>query len=246
MMSSEQAAYEWNGRRKLWHLVGCLLMVSIYYAWKDIRRPVSGLDVLVAFAWVETAIAFTIDLLRCYSPRMNRVVAGLPFYGGLMRAIEKNHFNASTYYLVAASILITVHRIGWCREATLVMSLMVLGVADPAAAWTRYQLAKRGFGQERILGLLAFFVSSFLVLWGISWQIECPLHWEHIVAIGLIVALVESYTKYWVQAVHPVTRRVQRVIFHKATVWLFRLYPDDNLLIPLTTAFLIGAFSLIV
>jgi len=221
-------------------------MIVVYYSWKDLPlpRPVSGLDVMVFFAWAETAIAFTVDLMRFYSPRMNRVVAGLPFYGGLMRQVERSHFNASTYYLAAASILITAHRFGWCREATLVMSLAVLGVADPAAAWTRYHLAKRGIGNERVLGLLAFFASSFLVLWGISWHIESPLHWEHIAGIGLIVALVESYTKYWVQMVHPVTRRLQRAVFHKATVWLFRLYPDDNLMIPLTTALLIGVFSL--
>ncbi|HNR30848.1 MAG TPA: hypothetical protein PKI11_08150 [Candidatus Hydrogenedentes bacterium] len=244
-MSPEHTAYEWNGLRKLWHLFGCLLMVGIFYLWKDIRRPISGLDFLVIFGWAETAVAFSIDLMRFYSPRVNKVIRGLPFYGNLMRPIEHAHFNAMTYYLLAATILMTAYRVGWCREATLVMAIAVLGVADPAAAWTRYQMAKRGWGREQAVGLLAFFVSSVLVMWAISRRLQCPLHWDHILGIGFIVALVESYTKYWVHHLHPVTRRVQRKIFHRATVWLFRLYPDDNLLIPLTVAVMIGIVSLV-
>lgn len=239
-MESEHENYEWNALRKLWHLCGCLLMIAAFYLWKDLYRPVNGLNFLVGFGWTLTAVAFSIDLMRFYSPRLNRAVANLPFYGGMMRTVEHNHFNATTYYLFAASILVTACRLGWCKEATLVMSLAVLGVADPAAAWTRYQLAKRGLGNERALGLLVFCVSSFLVLWVVSELLECHLHVEYILAIGFIVAVVESYTKYWVHLLHPVTRRFQKMVFHRATVWLFRFYPDDNLLIPLLVALLIG------
>lgn len=239
-MDAGNALYEWNALRKLWHLCGCLLMIAVFYLWKDFHRPVNGLDVLVGFGWAMTAVAFSIDLMRFYSPRLNRAVASLPVYGNMMRSVEHNHFNATTYYLFAASILVTACRFGWCQEATLIMSLAVLGVADPAAAWVRYQLAKRGLGNERAFGLLAFFLASFLVLWFVSERLECHLHLEYILAIGLIVALVESYTKYWVHVLHPVTRRFQKLVFHRATVWLFRLYPDDNLLIPLLVALLIG------
>lgn len=232
--------YEWNSRRKLWHLIGCLLMVVAFYLWKDIHRPVLGLNVLVVFGWALASVSFGIDLMRFYSPRANKTVANLPFYGSLMRRIEHDHFNAMTYYLIAASILVTACRFGWCRDTTMIMALSVLGVADPAAAWTRYQLAKRGLGNERAFGLLVFCASSFLVLWAVSELLDCHLHIEYILAIGLIVALVESYTKYWVHLLRPVTRRFQKMVFHRATVWLFRLYPDDNLLIPLLVALLIG------
>jgi dolichol kinase len=60
------------------------------------------------------------------------------------------------------------------------------------------------------------------------------------VCIGAIVALIESYTKYWVMLVRPITRRVQRRIAHQTTIWMFRFYPDDNLLIPLLVALLAG------
>lgn len=244
MSDENNNEYEWNALRKIWHLTGCLLMIAVFYLWKDLYRPVKGYDVLVGLGWSLTAIAFSIDVMRFYSTRLNAAVRRLPFYGNLMRAVEHNHFNATTYYLFAATILITACRFGWCRESTFVMALAVLGVADPAAAWTRYQLARRRIGHEREAGLLAFFLASFLVLWFVSECLACHLHPKYILAIGLIVAVVESYTKYWVHMLQPVTCRVQRVLLHRATLWVLRLYPDDNLLIPLMVALLVGILSL--
>jgi dolichol kinase len=218
-------------------------MVVILYLWKDLKSPVFGPDFLVGLVWIETAIASSIDIIRFYSPRHNEAVKRLPFYGKLMRPIEENHFNATTYYLLAAAILTTAYRFGWCRETTLVLSIAVLGVADPAAAWARFQLNKHWPGQEKALGLLAFLASSFLVMWAISWWLKTNFSPKCLLCIGLIVALVESYTKYWVMFVRPITRRVQNLIAHQTTVWLFQLYPDDNLVIPLTVAILAGILS---
>lgn len=244
-MNQEQTScenYEWNASRKLWHLVGCLLMVVIFHLWKDIHRPVSGIDVLLVFAWVETAFALSIDILRFYSPLRNQNVKNLPFYGKLMRPIEENHFNATTYYLLAASILLTCYRIGWCRDTTFTMAITVLGVADPAAAWVRYQFAKRGIGREREVGLLTFIAASFAVMWAVRWLFDSSLSLECLLCVAIIVALIESYTKYWVNLIHPLTRRLQRLFSHHATLWLLRFYPDDNLLIPLASAVLVGVF----
>jgi len=239
-MTHVEREYEWNAMRKLWHFAGCLLMIAIFYLWKDLNGVIPGADIMVIFAWAETAIALGIDLIRFYSPRSNEAVARLPFYGKLMRRVEKNHFNATTYYLLAAAILATLYRFGLCRESTLVASIMVLGVADPAAAWTRHRLARRGIEYARVYGAFSFVIASFFTLWIVSWALHGPFAPEHLLVIGLVVAIVESYTKYWVLLLHPVTRRVQRLIAHKTTVWLFRFYPDDNLLIPLTVALLMG------
>ncbi len=239
-MSQPATEYEWNAFRKLWHLVGCLLMVALFYLWKDLRSPVSGADALVFFAWLETTLVLSIDVIRFYSPRSNEAIANLPFYGKLMRTVEKDHFNATTYYLLASTILVTAYRFGYCREVTLIASIMVLGVADPAAAWARHKVAQRQIAYARVYGVIAFIASSFLMLWAVSWGLHGRFSAEYLLGIGLVVAIVESYTKYWVLFLRPVTRRVQRLIAHKTTVWLFRFYPDDNLLIPLTVALLMG------
>lgn len=239
-MTSLDTEYEWNALRKVWHLAGCLLMIAIFYSWKDIRGPVPGRDVMVCFAWFETAVALAIDLMRFYSPRSNDIVGSLPFYGKLMRNVEKNHFNASTYYLLAAAILVTAYRFGYCRETTLIAALMVLGVADPAAAWTRYQAAKHGLGHEDACGAAAFLAASLVAMALVNMRLGGHFAMRHILCVAAIVAIVESYTKYWVLMLHPLTQRVQRHIRYKATTWLFRLYPDDNLLIPLTVALLLG------
>jgi len=238
--------YEWNANRKLWHLVGCVAMVATFYLWKDLNGTVLNAYVLLGFVWAEVGAAAAIDIMRFYSPRQNEIVKGLPFYGKLMRPIEENHFNATTYYLLAAAILTTSYQLGWCRESTLVISLVVLGVADPAAAWTRYQLQKHRLGHERKLGLLAFLISSALVIWAINEWLDARLSLKCILCIALIVAVIESYTKYWVVLVRPMTRRIQRHIIHHATEWLLWVYPDDNLVIPVAVAILTGLLPQIV
>jgi len=237
--------FEWNAKRKFWHLAGCLLMLVIFYLWKDLNGPVLNPALLLCFVWSLVGILVSIDIMRFYSPRQNEIIKGLPFYGRLMRPIEENHFNATTYYILAAAILTTAYEFGLCRESTLVLSLSVLGAADPAAAWTRYQVHKYGLGQERAFGLLAFLLSSALVLWGISRQLGDPLSVKCVLCIAGIVALIESYTKYWVTAARPLTRQVQRHIAHHAARWITWLYPDDNLVIPVAVAILAGLLPLV-
>lgn len=245
MKKNFETEYEWNAARKFWHLTGSMMMVGIFYLWKDLDGSVLNASVLMIFVWSLVAIVVTIDIVRFYSPRQNDSLKTLPFYGKLMRPIEENHFNATTYYILAAAILTTAYEIGWCRESTLVISLTVLGVADPAAAWTRYQFHKRGVSQARAFGLLAFVLSSILVMWGISNLLDARLSLQCILCIAGIVALIESYTKYWVTLVRPLTRRVQRHIVHHAAQWLLWIYPDDNFVIPVAVAILAGLLPLI-
>jgi dolichol kinase len=238
LLSPGGACYDWNARRKLWHGAGCLLMVAIFYLWKDVTWPMSGGNMLVCFAWAEAALALGIDVVRFQSPRQHRALKRLPFYGKLMRPIEGNHFNATTYCSLAGAILITAWRLGWCAEATVVFSLAVLAISDPAASWTRHQLEKRGWGREKALGFLTFFASSFLVMCGINWWLGSGVAPGALLFIGFIVALVESYTAHGVALVRPLTTYFHSRIARRTAFWLSRFYPDDNLLIPLTVAFL--------
>ncbi len=232
--------FEWNPGRKLWHLLGSFLMVGIFYLWKDLNGPALNAVTLLVFVWSLVGITVAIDIIRFYSPRQNKALKGLPFYGKLMRPIEENHFNATTYYILASAILTTAYEIGWCRESTLVMSLLVVGVADPAAAWTRNRLQKWRLGQERAFGLLAFLLASILVMWGVSRLLDARLSLQCILCIAAIVAVIESYTKYWVTLARPLTRRVQGYLAHRAARWLLQLYPDDNFVVPVAVALLAG------
>jgi len=245
MQRNPETEFEWNPARKFWHLTGSLMMVGIFYLWKDLDGPVLNAVMLLSFVWTLVAIVVSIDIIRFYSPRHNDAIKALPFYGKLMRPIEENHFNATTYYILAAAILTTAYEIGWCRESTLVISLTVLGVADPAAAWTRYQFHKRGVSQARAFGLMAFVLSSVLVMWGVSAMLDARLSLKCILCIAGIVALIESYTKYWVTLARPLTRRIQRHIVHHAAQWLLWIYPDDNFVIPVAVAILAGLLPLI-
>lgn len=242
----EKEVYEWNSWRKLWHFGGCLLMIVIYFLWKDLAffgGRLSGVAVLVALAWWETALCLAIDVLCFYFPAYRKRKEQLPGFGKIMRAHEADGFNASTYYLLASAILITFCRLGWCRDEILIMALLVLGASDPAAAWVRWQFFKRSWPNERIWGLLAFIASSYLAILLVNYFGADKLTLRQIFCIGAGVAMVETYTKNWVAFVRPLTRRAQNAIRHRAIEWTFKFYPDDNLVIPLLVAGLAVWFS---
>lgn len=243
-MSSKQneILYQWNPGRKIWHAFGCLLMMVIFYLWHGQEElfglQLRGVDFLVGLAWFETLMILTIDIIRFYSPRHNEVVKNFPFFRLIITPYEEKDFNTITYYLLSSSILVTSYRLGWCPESILIMSLSVLGFADPVAAWVRHQFHKRNRGWEKTWGLVAFLAASFLVMGIVGWFLESRLSLKCMFCIGAIVALIENYTKHWVILVRPLTKQIQNLIRHWATEWLFHFYPDDNLTIPLATAFL--------
>lgn len=232
--------YDWNGKRKLWHVAGCLLMIGLFWVWKDLRDPFSGPNALLFFAWMESAIAISVDILRFRSPRHQQRLMELPFYGKMLRPVEKTHFNATTYFMLSAAILVTLFRMGWCAQSTLVLALIVLGVADPAASWTRHILEKTRIGWEKTFGFAAFVLTGFLTMWAVGWGLGFHLPLGRIFWISAFAGFVESYTAYFVALVEPLTLRFHSQLTHDAVVWLMRVYPDDNLMIPLTVAALAG------
>jgi len=231
---------KWQIARKIWHFFGSMLMIAIFYLWRDIKQPIKGADFLLIFSWFELFLLGGVDLLRFYIPRYNQSVKRLFFYGKIMRDYEERDFNASTYAILAAVILITIYWFGWCRESTLVMSILVFGIADPIAAFVRETSQEKNWQQERVLGLVTFLVASFLVMWLVSWLTKTRLTWQCLLVTSAIVALMETYTKYLVVVVRPITRQVQNLIRHRTTLWLLHFWPDDNLFAPLAVAVLIG------
>ncbi|OGY45725.1 MAG: hypothetical protein A2663_02770 [Candidatus Buchananbacteria bacterium RIFCSPHIGHO2_01_FULL_46_12] len=241
----EKEVYEWNSRRKLWHFGGCVLMIAIYFLWQDLTLfggRLNGLTVLLAFAWGETALCLAVDIICFYSAYYRQRKTSLFGFRHIMRAHEAKGFNASTYYLFGSAVLLTFCFFGFCREEILVMAILVLGIADPAAALVRWQFDKRARRNERAWGLLAFIAAGSLVICLVAWYYQSPLTWPQIFCIAAGTAMVETYTKNWVAFVRPVTRRVQNAIRHRMTEWTFIFWPDDNLTTQLAVAVLAVIF----
>ncbi|MFA7691623.1 MAG: hypothetical protein WCX86_01870 [Candidatus Hydrogenedentales bacterium] len=241
MKGKKYPPFEWNYLRKLWHFLGSILMVGIFYLWKDWGEgSILHRIALIAFVWFLAALLLVIDIIRLYSAKNNQSFQNLPIYGRMMRSIEKDHLNATTYYVLASAILTTAYVGAWCRASTLVMALLVTGVADPIAAWARNRIQRWRPGQEQFYGVWAFATASILVMGVMNRILHAGLSLLCIFLVAVIVALVEAYSRNWMQRLQPLTRRLQRSLTHPGTRWLIQVYPDDNFVVPLLVAVLLG------
>jgi len=237
--SPVEERYDWNVLRKLWHVSGCCIILGLFYLWKDVKGPVTGQNVLFAVGWLAGAGAIAIDIVRFSSPKNKSALEAHPIYGKMLRPLERHHFNASTYMVLAAVILMTLWRFGLCHDVTFMVSIAVLGVADPAAAGVRYLVSRWGLGGAKAYGVCAFVVSGTAVM-----GLLC--HWQGtrlgvlpMGGIALVVGLLEAHTGWGVRLISPITERIRGGFPRRAAHWLRRFYPDDNLVIPLATALLL-------
>lgn len=236
MTCSSENQYDWNILRKVWHVSGCCVVVALFSLWKDVKGPVGGPDILLVLGWLAGAGAVAIDVVRFASPKNRAALEAHPVYGKMLRPLERQHFNASTYMVLAAVILVTLWRFGLCGGATLMVSMGVLGVADPAAGGVRYVAARWGRGGAKAYGVMAFVIAGTAVMWSLCrWQ-NVSLGVMHMAGIALAVGLLEAHTGWGVRLLSPLTERVRWSFSRRAAHWLRRFYPDDNLVIPLATA----------
>jgi dolichol kinase len=231
---------EWNSKRKLWHATGCLVMAYAFYEWKDVSEPVHGPTVLLGLAATLTTMLVTIDFVRLAFPRVNENVRLLPFFGTIIRDVERDHFNASTYCFLAATLLVTAYRLGWNNPYAIVSALTVLALADPAAAYARRLIRHAGPRASRLFGCLVFVAIAFLILHTTKAFMHASPSVAHLLTVAIAAALVEAYTYNAVRLLHPLTRRAcAHLAPHPFLAWITRLYPDDNLTIPLLVGLLL-------
>lgn len=236
----EQTGPDWNLWRKLWHTTACLLMVYVFLEWKDIREPVHGLWIMFSLAWTLAAFLVVIDLIRLHSPRINEAVSNLPFFGGIIRNVERDHFNASTYCLLAAGVLVTANLAGVLSEFPVTGALLVLAVCDPAAALIRHWAPIPTPRMNRVLSSVVFACTTCALITVANIFLSAGYSYLRIAAVAIIVSLAEAYTYKLVAILHPFTAAVASGLSSKpVTAWMTRIYPDDNLTIPLLVALLL-------
>ncbi len=236
MNSRPEERYDWNILRKLWHVSGCLVILILFYQWKEMRRPFNGADMMLVLGWLAATGAVGIDVLRFTSPKNKAALEKHPVYGRMLRSQEQYNFNASTYMVLASAVLVTLWRFGLCRDVTLMASIAVLGIADPAAAAGRRALSSRGARSAKAFGLLAFVFAAVAVMWPLCrWQ-GVSLGFPRMVAMALLVGLLEANAGLAVRLLAPATECLHAKVSAHAADWLRRMYPDDNLLIPLAMA----------
>jgi dolichol kinase len=100
-----------------------------------------------------------LEISRRFSPRWNHLLLSSPIFRPIARPEEYFKINSSTYYLIALFVVTPV----FSRPAVLV-GILVLAFADPAAAWIGKRFGKRKLFREKSwLGTAAFLVTAFAV-----------------------------------------------------------------------------------
>ena len=100
----------------------------------------------------------TLEVTRRFSPRFNHFLVTSVFRP-IARPEEYFRVNSATYYLIAL-LMVTPF---FSREAVLV-GVLTLGFADPAAAWLGKKFGKRKlYGRKSYVGTAAFFSTSLVL-----------------------------------------------------------------------------------
>lgn len=232
-------AHAFNPWRKFWHVIGCALIVFLFHLLRGVRGPVAGPDLLMGVAWVETVAAFLMEAARFRSPREEEAIERLPFVRWVLRGEERAHVNASTWLMLAVALLATGYRFGLLGSAAVTGALAVTALADPAASLARHAVRGRFPEWTRIAGLAAFFVCAAAALAATGAAMGKPFAPWTLAAAALAGAWAESdllRLAGWALA------RLRRMPApHPAvTGWLRRVYPDDNLYIPVVVGAVLG------
>jgi len=235
----ESPAHTFNPWRKFWHVTGCALIVFLFHLLKGVREPVAGPDLLMGVAWVETVAAFLMEAARFRSPKEEEAIERLPFVRWVLRGEERAHVNASTWLMLATALLATGYRFGLLGDAAVTGAVAVTALADPAASLVRHAVRGRFPEWTRTAGLAAFFVCAMAALAATGGMMGKPFAPWTLAAAALAGAWAESDLLRLAAWALAHLRRMPAP--HPAvTGWLRRVYPDDNLYIPVVVGAVLG------
>jgi dolichol kinase len=130
----------------------------------------SSLYQLILTRWQAVAILFTLltifgslEISRRIAPRFNDVLLKSPIFKPIARPDEYYRINSATYYLLALCIVTPI----FSRPAVLV-GILILAFADPAAAWVGKRYGKTKLYQRKsVAGTLTFFSTGLAVSAGL-------------------------------------------------------------------------------
>lgn len=231
-MNSENKT-SFNYFRKAWHLLGLIIPVCYY------------LDIFEgAFGWLyATRAIFVLLLFLClallvlleYSRFRFAVVQSffVKVAGPLLKEEEKYRINGTFPYFLSITFVVL-----FFPPDITILSLLFLVIGDPMAAWVGTHYGRNRFANGKSKeGILAFLISSaFVGLWFVYfvqanpqafgvYQYGSGAFWENfllVVPAVIAAAVTELYSgTYWNGIV------------------------DDNLLIPLVSAIVLGIFSIL-
>ena len=187
--------------RKSIHVLFTSCILFICYLPKQTAYNLLAITLLTVFLYEQ---------LRHHNPLLRQLLKHIRLHT-ILRQHEKNHWTGASYVVIATALCYFLF-----PQTIFILSLLVLGWADSAAAIFGRHFAQATSQGKSMVGSFAFFMTSFGIVCLLSWYWSLPF----VLAGGLasfFAMLAERYSsRFWI---------------------------DDNLSIPLIFAWTIEVFS---
>jgi dolichol kinase len=188
----EPLKYRQEINRKLIHLASSSIPFMLWYFGKDSFQP-----------WI-IAVAIILPILD-YGRRHNKFLYRIysKLFTGFTRPIEQGILSGASWVIIGAAITIFIF-----NENSAIIGLLVLSIADSAAAIIGIKFGKTRFLSKSLEGSAAFFITASIIVFTIS-----PAAFYINISAVIAATVVELFA----------TPRI-----------------NDNLLIPMVTAFILS------
>ncbi len=151
--------YGFNFLRKVWHVLGLIIPVSLYL---DIFKGYDGYQyatrlIIVFYLGIFLILLLLMESVRLTVPAFERFF--FKYFGFLMKESERNRFNGTVPYFLANLIVVM-----FFTPEIAVLSILFLVIGDPTAAYIGSRFGRYRFynGKSRE-GIIGFFVAAFLI-----------------------------------------------------------------------------------
>jgi len=148
----QRKASDFHWFRRLWHFLGVMAMAALYW-------PRSQPQALILALWIS-AVLVVMDLLRLFIPPLNKQLTFL--FRPFLRTCEVHRLTAASSMLVGVTLIVALF-----PKNVVLLSLLMLGIADPIAAVFGIRFGKdRLIGSKTLQGSIAAFLVCTLICLG--------------------------------------------------------------------------------
>ncbi len=165
--------------RRLWHFFGVLFIFSLYW----IVTPNQAVGLALGFS----AFMIAFDWARLRNPRLGQFFVWL--FGPFLREDERQRYAASTGMMAGITVIILLF-----PKTVVLLSLLFLAIADPAAAFIGVRYGKdKLIGNKSLQGTLAAFAACFLLALGYFSYMD--LMTERLFIACLLAGLIGAFSE---------------------------------------------------
>lgn len=165
--------------RRLWHFFGVLFIFVLYW----FVTPNQAIGLALGFS----SFMIAIDWARLRNPRLGRFFVW--FFGPFLREDERQRYAASTGMMAGVTLIILLF-----PKPVVLLSLLFLAIADPAAAFVGVRYGKdKLIGNKSLQGTLAAFVACFLISLGYFNYMDLMM--ERLFIACLLAGLIGAFSE---------------------------------------------------